>query len=76
VAIAGQQVLHPSLLLLQRQFEGLHVGGKSALDWYGVRQYVSQQPAAAPVWLEGGALCRSGLPNAFRPNTTVSSRNC
>lgn len=36
--------LHPSLLLLQRQFEGLHVGGKSALDWYGVRQYVSQQP--------------------------------
>ena len=36
--------LHPSLLLLQRRFEGLHVGGKSALDWYGVRQYVSQQP--------------------------------
>jgi hypothetical protein len=36
--------LHPSLLLLQRQVEGLHVGGKSALDWYGVRQYVSQQP--------------------------------
>ena len=36
--------LHPSLLLLQRGFEGMHVGGKSALDWYGVRQYVSQQP--------------------------------
>lgn len=36
--------LHPSLLLLQRRFQGLHVGGKSALDWYGVRQYVSQQP--------------------------------
>jgi len=36
--------LHPSLLVLQRRFEGLHVGGKSALDWYGVRQYVSQQP--------------------------------
>lgn len=35
--------LHPSLQLLQRQFEGLHVGGKSALDWHGVRQYVSQQ---------------------------------
>lgn len=35
--------LHPSLLLLQRRFEGLHVGGKSALDWYGVRQYVAQQ---------------------------------
>lgn len=36
--------LHASLLLLQRRFEGLHVGGKSALDWHGVRQYVSQQP--------------------------------
>lgn len=36
--------LHPSLVLLQRRIEGLHVGGKSALDWYGVRQYVSQQP--------------------------------
>lgn len=36
--------LHPSLLLLQRRLEGLHVGGKSALDWYGLRQPVSQQP--------------------------------
>ncbi|KAA0892601.1 type IV toxin-antitoxin system AbiEi family antitoxin [Pusillimonas sp. ANT_WB101] len=36
--------LYPSLLLLQRRYTGLHVGGKSALDWYGVRQYVSQQP--------------------------------
>lgn len=36
--------LHPSLILLQRRFDGLHVGGKSALDWYGVRQYVSQKP--------------------------------
>jgi hypothetical protein len=36
--------LYPSLVLLQRKFEGLHVGGKSALDWYGVRQYVSQRP--------------------------------
>lgn len=36
--------LHPSLLLLQRKLEGLHVGGKSALDWYGVRHYVAQQP--------------------------------
>lgn len=37
-------LLHPSLLLLQRKLPGLHVGGKSALDWYGLRQYVSQQP--------------------------------
>jgi hypothetical protein len=36
--------LHPSLLLLQRKLDGLHVGGKSALDWYGLRQYVSQRP--------------------------------
>lgn len=36
---------HPCLLMLQRQIEGLHVGGKSALDWYGVRQDLAQQPA-------------------------------
>jgi Transcriptional regulator, AbiEi antitoxin, Type IV TA system/Transcriptional regulator, AbiEi antitoxin N-terminal domain len=36
--------LHSSLVLLQRRLKGLHVGGKSALDWYGVRQYVAQQP--------------------------------
>lgn len=35
--------LHASLLVLQRQVAGLHVGGKTALEWYGVRQYVSQQ---------------------------------
>lgn len=37
-------LLHPSVALLQRSFEGLHVGGKSALDWHGIRQYVSQRP--------------------------------
>lgn len=36
--------LHPSLALLQRGFDGLHVGGKSALDWHGIRQYVAQRP--------------------------------
>jgi len=36
--------LHPSVALLQRTFEGLHVGGKSALDWHGIRHYVSQRP--------------------------------
>jgi len=35
--------LHPSLVVLQQQVAGLHVGGKTALEWYGVRQYVSQQ---------------------------------
>ena len=36
--------LHPSRLLLQRRFNGLHVGGESGLDCYGVRQHRSQQP--------------------------------
>ena len=36
--------LHACLLLLQRTIQGLHVGGKSALDWYGVRHYLSLQP--------------------------------
>lgn len=35
--------LYPSLVLLQQQIVGLHVGGKTALEWYGVRQYVSQR---------------------------------
>lgn len=39
--------LHPSLMLMERRIEGLHVGGKSALDWHGVRQYLSQQPVLA-----------------------------
>ena len=36
--------LHPSLALLQRSFEGLHVGGKTGLDWHGIRHYVPQRP--------------------------------
>lgn len=52
--------LHPSLVLLQRRIEGLHVGGKSALDWYGVRQYLSQQPV---LHLYGWAAAR--LPDWF-----------
>ena len=36
--------LDPSLVLLERRFEGLHVGGKSALDWHGIRHYVAQRP--------------------------------
>lgn len=35
--------LQACLLLLQRTVAGLHVGGKAALDWYGVRHYLSQQ---------------------------------
>ena len=36
-------LLQPSLKFLESRIEGLHVGGKSALDWQGVRQYVAQQ---------------------------------
>jgi hypothetical protein len=35
--------LHPSLRLLERSIDGFHVGGKTALGWYGVRHYVAQQ---------------------------------
>ncbi len=37
-------MLHPSLILLQRQFPGLHVGGKTALDWHGIRHYLARRP--------------------------------
>jgi len=48
--------LHPSLVLLQRRIDGLHVGGKSALDWYGIRQYLSQQPLLHLYGWAGGRL--------------------
>lgn len=48
--------LHPSLVLMERRLEGLHVGGKSALDWYGLRQYVSQQPLLHLYGWEAGRL--------------------
>ena len=52
--------LHPSLVVLQHQVAGLHVGGKTALEWYGVRQYVSQHAA---LHLFGWAAAR--LPDWF-----------
>lgn len=36
--------LHPCLRFLERKVLGLHVGGKTALDWYGIRQYVARRP--------------------------------
>jgi hypothetical protein len=53
-------LLHPSLFVLQHLIPGLHVGGKSALEWYGVRHYVSQQPK---LLLYGWATAR--LPDWF-----------
>ena len=49
-----------SLVVLQRSVEGLHVGGKSALDWYGIRHYLSQQSV---LHLYGWAAAR--LPDWF-----------
>lgn len=36
--------LQASLTVLQEKLPGLHVGGKTALDWHGIRQYVSPSP--------------------------------
>ena len=36
--------LRASLGVLQEKVPGLHVGGKSALDWHGVRHYVAARP--------------------------------
>src|SRR5262245_18240550 len=35
--------LYPSLRLLERTIDGFHVGGKTALGWYGMRHYLAQQ---------------------------------
>ena len=53
-------LLHPSLRLLERSVPGFHVGGKTALNWYGVRQYVPQQEA-----LQLYGLAAAKLPNWF-----------
>jgi hypothetical protein len=53
-------LLNPSLLLLGRQIAGLHVGGKSALAWYGITHYVPQH---STLHLYGWAAAR--LPGWF-----------
>jgi hypothetical protein len=54
--------LNPCLKFLEKRIQGLHVGGKSALDWYGIRHYVSPRPttylygwqtAKLPEWFTG-----------------------
>jgi len=51
--------LHASLRLLERRLTGFHVGGKTALDWHGVRHNVTVRPelrlfgwdnAVLPLW--------------------------
>ena len=46
----------PGLLLLQDLIPGLHVGGKTALDWHGVRHYVSVDPKLHLYGLESATL--------------------
>lgn len=53
-------LLNPSLRLLEQQIAGLHVGGKSALAWYGITHYVSQH---STLHLYGWAAAR--LPGWF-----------
>jgi len=59
-ALPGEP-LHPeaSLVALEREIPGLHVGGKTALDWQGFRHYLRQRStldlygwvdAHLPVW--------------------------
>lgn len=50
----------PSLLLLEQLVAGLHVGGRSALDRHGFRQYVAQQPRLTLFGLRAAT-----LPNWF-----------
>ena len=52
--------LNPSLRFMERRLAGLHVGGKSALDWRGIRHNVSQAP---PLQLYGWTAGQ--LPNWF-----------
>ena len=51
--------VHRALPVMQKAIAGLHVGGKTALDWHGVRHYVAQRPtlhlygweaASLPAW--------------------------
>ena len=44
------------LTVLQNSVEGLHVGGKTALDWHGLRQYVSLKPTLQLYGLESASL--------------------
>jgi hypothetical protein len=48
--------LHASLRLLERRIDGLHVGGKTALDWHGVRHNVAQHPQLQVYGWSSGSL--------------------
>lgn len=58
---ADTLLLHPALQMLEQKISGLHVGGKSALDWHGIRHFVRPHSmlhlygwnaACLPEWFE------------------------
>lgn len=49
-------LLGPSLVVLQKQMPGLHVGGKSALTWQGLQHFVEARPALTLYGWENRAL--------------------
>ena len=60
--------LAPSLRLLERRVAGLHIGGKSALDWHGLRHNLSPK---SPLRLYGSA--SASLPPWFTKHFPESS---
>lgn len=67
--------LHPTLRMLEGEVPGLHVGGKTALDWYGIRHYVAQRPRLelygwdawrVPPWLDARFPARYRRKRLFR----------
>lgn len=48
--------LHPCLRLLQRKIPGHHVGGKTALEWHGIRHYLLPKPVVMLYGLNSGSL--------------------
>lgn len=41
----GPLELHPSLRFLERHVRGLHIGGKTALEWHGIQHNLTHRPS-------------------------------
>ena len=48
--------LHPCLRLMQRKIPGVHVGGKTALEWHNIRQYLLPKPVVMLYGPNSGSL--------------------
>jgi hypothetical protein len=69
------------LAFLAQQMPGLHVAGKTALAWRGVRHNLAyretvvlwgDQPARLPLWLDGVVLVRYRVAHIFDPELPAS----